>query len=116
MLPTDGRCARLSIGAAAAQLRLSACPPAAAADSKPADSAQPTASCLYRKIDSPVRSDGWPAVVGRGPPSLFRILTVHYCSTVAAICGLDRDYCARLLRNTYVAFRPSVYAVLSYAE
>jgi hypothetical protein len=68
------------------------------------------------KIDSPVRSDGWPAVVGRGPPSLFRILTVHYCSTVAAICGLDRDYCARLLRNTYVAFRPSVYAVLSYAE
>ena len=54
MLPTDGRCARLSIGAAAAQLRLqlyeylpARLQPLQIANSiKPADSAQPAASCL----------------------------------------------------------------------
>jgi hypothetical protein len=37
MLPTDGRCARLSIGAAAAKLQLSACPPAAPVPAAAAD-------------------------------------------------------------------------------
>jgi hypothetical protein len=67
MLPTDGRCARLSIGAAAAKLRLSACPPAAPANSKPADSAQgspllpvcyvnPSRSCIMHRKEPAAES------------------------------------------------------------